>query len=57
MLTALTTPVQTLLFLSVVVGLGAAFVWMFWEIEQAKARRNDERVRAAARRPRQNRPG
>jgi hypothetical protein len=35
MFTTLTTPGLTLLFLGVVVGLGAAFVWMFWEIEQA----------------------
>jgi hypothetical protein len=31
----LTAPALTLLFLGVVVGLGAALVWMFWEIEQA----------------------
>ena len=31
----LTAPELTLVFLGVVVGLGAAFVWMFWEIEQA----------------------
>jgi len=38
-LTMLTTPGLTLLFLGVVVGLGIAFVWMIWEIEQlAKAR-------------------
>jgi hypothetical protein len=35
MFTTLTTPGLTLLFLGVVVGLGAAFVWMFWVIEQA----------------------
>jgi hypothetical protein len=35
MFTTLTTPGLTLLFLGVVVGLGAAFVWMFWEVEQA----------------------
>ena len=29
----LTAPALTLLFLGVVVGLGIAFVWMFWEIE------------------------
>ena len=34
MFTTLTTPGLTLLFLGVVVGLGAAFMWMFWEIEQ-----------------------
>ena len=30
----LTVPALTLLFICIVVGLGAAFVWMFWEIEQ-----------------------
>jgi hypothetical protein len=35
MFTALTAPGLTLLFLGVVVGLGTAFVWMIWEIEQA----------------------
>ncbi|WP_213738616.1 hypothetical protein [Bradyrhizobium sp. dw_411] len=35
MFTTFTTPGLTLLFLGVVVSLGAAFVWMFWEIEQA----------------------
>jgi hypothetical protein len=35
MFTTLTTPGLTLLFLGVVVGLGAAFVWMFCVIEQA----------------------
>ena len=30
----LTAPALTLLFLIVVICLGAAFVWMFWEIEQ-----------------------
>jgi hypothetical protein len=34
MLSMLTTPDLTLLFLGVVVGLGTAFVWMLWEIEQ-----------------------
>jgi hypothetical protein len=34
MFTALTAPGLTLLFLGVVVGLGTAFVWMIWEIEQ-----------------------
>ena len=33
--TTLTTSGLTLLFFGVVVGLGAAFVWMFWGIEQA----------------------
>jgi hypothetical protein len=35
MFTALTAPGLTLLLLGVVVSLGAAFVWMFWENEQA----------------------
>ena len=30
----LTAPALTLVFLAVVVGLGIAFVWMLWEIEQ-----------------------
>jgi hypothetical protein len=33
-----TAPQLTLMFLIVVVGLGTAFVWMFWEIEQAMSR-------------------
>jgi hypothetical protein len=45
MLATLTVPVLTLVFLSVVVGLGAAFVWAFWEIEQAsKAPRKGNRI-------------
>jgi len=45
MLNMLTAPALTLLFLGVVVGLGTAFVWMFWEIEQStsKPRRNGDR--------------
>ena len=49
MLNMLTAPALTLLFLGVVVGLGTAFVWVFWEIEQtmsktiAKPRRNSDR--------------
>jgi hypothetical protein len=44
-LATLTVPVLTLVFLSVVVGLGAAFVWAFWEIEQrAKAHRQSNRA-------------
>ncbi len=45
-----TTPDLTLLFLGVIVGLGTAFVWMLWEMEQmskpqvAKPRRNGNRV-------------
>jgi hypothetical protein len=30
----LTAPGLTLLFLGIVVGLGAAIVWMFWEIKR-----------------------
>jgi hypothetical protein len=45
MLNMLTAPALTLLFLGVIVGLGTAFVWMFWEIEQStsKPRRNGNR--------------
>ncbi len=41
----LTTPDLTLLFLGVVVGLGTAFVWMLWEVEQTASRpsRNSDR--------------
>lgn len=40
----LTAPALTLVFLGVVVGLGAAFVWMLWEIEQgSKPQRNGDR--------------
>ena len=42
----LTAPGLTLVFLGVVVGLGIAFVWMLWEIEQiSKPQRNGNRVR------------
>ena len=34
----LTAPALTLIFLIVVIGLGTAFVWMFWEIEQTMSR-------------------
>ncbi len=34
----LTAPAMTLLFLIIVICLGAAFVWMFWEIEQRMSR-------------------
>ena len=37
----LTAPALTLLLLAVVVGLGAAFVWMLWEIERASKPRRD----------------
>lgn len=30
----LTAPELTLMFLMVVIGLGSAFVWMFWEVER-----------------------
>jgi hypothetical protein len=49
MLSMITTPDLTLLFLGVVVGLGTAFVWMLWEMEQmskqhvSKPRRNSNR--------------
>jgi hypothetical protein len=44
MFTMLTAPSLTLLFLGVVVGLGTAFVWMLWAIEQTpKPRRNSDR--------------
>jgi hypothetical protein len=53
MLNMLTAPALTLLFLIIVIGLGAAFVWMFWEIEQrvskphrmAKPYRKSDRIR------------
>jgi hypothetical protein len=38
MLNMLTAPALTLMFLIVVIALGAAFVWMFWEIEQTMSR-------------------
>jgi len=38
MLNMLTIPGLTLVFLGVVVGLGTAFVWVFWEIERALSR-------------------
>jgi hypothetical protein len=38
MLNMLTAPALTLMFLIVVVGLGTAFVWMFWEIESRRRR-------------------
>jgi hypothetical protein len=45
MLNMLTPPALTLVFMGVVASLGTAFVWMFWEIEQAasKPRRNGGR--------------
>jgi predicted negative regulator of RcsB-dependent stress response len=45
MFAMLTVPALTLLFLVVVVGLGIAFVWMLWEIEQvSKPQRNSDRL-------------
>ena len=41
----LTAPAMTFLLLGVIFGLGAAFMWMFWEIEQTKQRRNRARFR------------
>jgi hypothetical protein len=38
MLNMLTAPELTLMFLMVVIGLGSAFVWMFWEIERTMSR-------------------
>jgi len=43
MLNMLTAPALTLMFLIVVVGLGTAFVWMFWEIEQMSSLRGMSR--------------
>ena len=44
MLTTLTAPALTFVFLGVVVGLGIAFVWMLWEIEQvSKPHRDSDR--------------
>ena len=46
MLTMLTAPALTLVFLGVVVGLGTAVVWMLWEIERtSKPHRNGDRLR------------
>jgi len=45
MLSALTAPALTFVFLGVVVSLGSALVWAFWEIERASgARRNVDRA-------------
>jgi hypothetical protein len=38
MLNMLTAPALTLVFLGVVIGLGTAAVWLFWEIEQAASK-------------------
>ena len=50
----LTAPVYTLLLLGVIVGLGAALVWMFWEFEQIRLRRRRARFGAVARPPRRD---
>jgi hypothetical protein len=34
MMTMMTIPQMTLIFLGTVVGLGAAFVWLFWELQR-----------------------
>ncbi len=46
MLNTLTTAAFTFVFLGIVVGLGAAFVLMFWEVERqlAKPHRNRDRL-------------
>ncbi len=45
MLATLSAPALTLLFLGVVIGLGAALVWAFWEIEQVfKSQRSGNRL-------------
>lgn len=46
MLNMLTVPALTLVLLGVVVSLGAAVVWMLWEIEQTVSRphRNSDRA-------------
>ena len=54
MLTMLTAPVYTLLLLGVIVGLGAALVWMLWEFEQIRLRRRRARFGAVARPPRRD---
>ena len=46
MLNMLTVPALTLVLLGIVVSLGAAAVWILWEIEQTASRphRNSDRV-------------
>jgi len=45
MLTMLTASALTLVFLGVVIGLGSAFVWMLWEIDQvSKPHRDGDRL-------------
>jgi hypothetical protein len=43
MLSTLTAPDLTLLFLGVVVCLGSALVWMLWEINQLRLQRKHRR--------------
>ncbi|WP_257166666.1 hypothetical protein [Bradyrhizobium sp. SRS-191] len=43
MMNSLTSPELTFVFMGVVVGLGAALVWMAWELEQGA--RQPARVR------------
>jgi hypothetical protein len=45
MFTTLTVPDMTFLFLGVVAGLTAAFVWIFWEIEQRQRNQKAGRLR------------
>ncbi|MGX9428455.1 MULTISPECIES: hypothetical protein [Bradyrhizobium] len=45
MLNTLTTAAFTFVFLGIVIGLGAAFVLMFWEVERQLTRpRNRDRL-------------
>jgi hypothetical protein len=47
MLSTLTTAAFTFVFLGIVIGLGAAFVLMFWEVERqlSKPHRDRDRLR------------
>lgn len=46
MLSTLTTPALTLVLLGVIVSLGTALVWAFWEMEQAsKSQRQGDQLR------------
>ena len=56
MVAMLTAPAMTLLLLGVIFGLGSALMWMFWEVEQKKQRRNSGRLREVARRFPRNGP-
>jgi hypothetical protein len=48
MMTMMTVPQMTVIFLATVACLGAAFVWMFWELQKPAqlARRSDGFERA-----------